>query len=143
MARQRRWLPLLALLPLAAASCSKRDDLNPVQGQVLYRDQPLAGALVSLHTAGVTDLKADPPIGLTKEDGTFSLTTGQRPGARAGQYIVTVLCSEPVKPSSRNISTAPVETQDRLQGAYAVAETSRIRVEIKPGPNQLEPFRLK
>jgi hypothetical protein len=143
MGGQGRGVWLLALLSLAAASCSDRDRLNPVHGQVLYRDQPLAGALVSFHPADAADLKADPPVGLTKQDGTFSLSTGQLDGARTGKYVVTILCSEPVKSSSRGISTAPAETQDRLKGAYATADTSRIRVEIKPGLNQLEPFRLK
>ncbi len=35
------------------------------------------------------------------------------------------------------------ETEDRLKGAYANRNASKIIVKIKDGPNQLEPFDLK
>ncbi len=35
------------------------------------------------------------------------------------------------------------DTEDRLSGAYSDLSKSQLRAEIKPGPNQLEPFKLK
>jgi len=138
----RRLSPLLAVGFLISSGCG--GGLNPVQGTVLYKNQPLKGAVVTFHPKGVNEITAVRPVGLTDEDGTFRLTTGQKEGAPAGEYIVTVICSEEVGPRDKKvISTAPPETRDRLQGAYANAAKSEFKAEIKNGVNQLEPFHLK
>ncbi|HJZ90642.1 MAG TPA: hypothetical protein VKE40_07185 [Gemmataceae bacterium] len=135
---------LIVPLSLGGLSCSKSSEsLNPVEGKVLFNKQPLSGALVTLHPKGKTDMTTIPSVGLTREDGTFTVTTGEKTGAPAGEYVVTIICSEEVKSKPGVISTGPVETQDRLQGAYADWATSKITVEIKKGANQLEPFDLK
>jgi hypothetical protein len=138
-----RWLGLFAAS--CCLSCSGGSGLNPVQGTVLYKDQPLKGAVVTFHPKGADDITAIRPVGLTKEDGTFTVTTGQNEGAPAGEYIVTFICSEVVgiKGDKQAFSTAPPETQDMFQGAFADRQTSSFKVEIKKGPNQLEPFQLK
>jgi hypothetical protein len=143
-----KWLGLGCFLALCGVSCSSsKSALNPVQGKVLYKDQPVAGALVTFHPKGDNNIKTIRPVGLTKEDGTFTLTSGQDEGALAGDYVVTFICSEPVGGLKTNkekiISTAPPETQDRFQGAYSNAVTSKYNVVIKAGPNQLEPFKLQ
>lgn len=127
---------------LLTTSCSS-GSLQPVQGKVLLNGTPLSGALVALHPKGGADLKSIPSTGLTKEDGTFSIMTGDKPGAPVGEYIVTIVCSEVVKGKPGVISTGEPETVDRLKGAYATKDNSKITVEIKSGPNQLEPFDLK
>jgi hypothetical protein len=136
----------LALLPaLCCLSCSSGPKVNPVEGQVFYKDKPLAGAVVTFHPKEGHAVKAVRPNGLTKEDGTFTLTTGTQEGAPAGTYTVTIICSVEKKPpgKSKVISTAPAETEDILRGGYADVTRSQIQVEIKNGPNKLEPFRLK
>jgi hypothetical protein len=141
-----RWHWPGCLLALCCLSCSSsKSEFNPVQGKVLYKDQPLAGATVTFHPKGKTDLQTIRPVGLTKEDGSFALNTGPDAGAPAGQYIVTFICSEVVgqQGDKKVISSRPPETRDRLQGAYADAQTSTFQVEIKIGPNQLAPFQLK
>ncbi len=138
-----RWPFLALLLGPCGLSCSGNAGLSPVQGKVLYKDQPIKGVLVTFHPK-TADLTTHLPIGLTREDGTFTLTTGQSEGAPPGVYVVTFLCSEEVETKGkRTLSTAPPETQDRFRGAYADRATSTFRVEIKKGTNQLEPFRLK
>jgi hypothetical protein len=125
-------------------SCSgSGGKLNPVEGKVLYKDKPLKGAVLTFHPKGANDVTTVRPVGMTREDGTFTLTTGQKEGAPAGEYVVTLLCPEEVNPSKKSFSTKAPETQDRFQGAYAKPETSTFKVEIKKGTNQLEPFRLK
>jgi hypothetical protein len=137
-------LCLAALLSLVSVSCSgSSETLYPVQGKVLHNNQPLAGALVSFHPKSGSDVKTMIPTGLTKEDGTFTVATGDKPGAPAGEYVVTIICSEEIKPKAGQISTGPPDTQDRLKGAFADKASSRITVEIKKGNNQLEPFELK
>ena len=86
------------------------------------------------------------PTGLTKDDGTFTLTTGDKSGARVGQYVVTIICTEvpaDAKKNEKDRSTGGAESQDRLQGAYADSTKSTIKVEIKKGKNKLDPFRIE
>src|SRR5262249_10851529 len=102
-----RWPLLAMLLGLCSLACSGSDGLNPVLGKVLYKDQPVKGLLVTFHPKGKADLTTHLPVGLTKEDGTFTLTTGQKEGAPAGEYVVTVIWSEEVAPKNpKVISTA-------------------------------------
>jgi hypothetical protein len=139
--RQRPWRALALLTALLCASCSGGVPLNPVHGKVLLKDQPLKGALVTFHPNGPTDINTILPTGVTGEDGTFNVTTGKKEGAPAGEYVVTLICSEQVGPPKR-MSMEPPQTRDRLGGTYARKETSKLRVEIKKGVNQLEPFNL-
>ena len=135
---------LVAVLVLLGAGCSQKVNLNPVTGKVLYQGEPLAGALVSLHPDASTSANATPPTGYTKPDGTFSVVTGEIEGALPGKYTVTVMCQIPVKTKTEGMSFGGEgETEDRLKGAYANRDTSQIKVTIKDGPNQLEPFDLK
>ncbi len=134
-------IALAFVLAMASIGCSEKAKLNPVQGKVLLGGQPLAGALVSFHPQ---DRKADPPTGYTKEDGTFSVMTGEVEGAKPGTYQITIMCQVPVKTKSGGMSFGGTEeTEDRLKGAYSNRDSSQIKVTIKDGPNQLEPFDLK
>lgn len=135
---------LLVLLGFGAISCSQPVSLNPVQGKVLHQSKPLGGALVVFHPEAGQDIKQQSTTGLTKEDGTFSLTTGETSGAPAGKYVVTIICATPVASTGEGMAFGGIpETEDRLKGAYANRDTSQIKVEIKTGSNQLEPFDLK
>ena len=143
--RLPRWQWLVALVGLCGLGCSgSSGKLNPVQGKVLHQGQPLAGALVTFHPKGEADIKFVPPVGLTKEDGTFTVTTGKSEGAPAGEYVVTIICSE-LDPGAKKggFSTAEPETRDRLRGAYANKANSRLSATITKGDNKLEPFDLK
>ena len=142
--RYPRLWPWLVLLPaLFCLSCSRGGGLNPVRGKVLYKNQPLKGALVTFHPRGANDITTVRPVGLTREDGTFTVTTGQKEGAPAGEYVVTLICSEEVaRKDKRTISTEPPQTRDRFGGTYANRETSKFRVEIRSCVTQLEPFNL-
>jgi hypothetical protein len=137
-----RWLVVLAAV--ACASCSKDAGLNPVQGKILYKGNALAGAVITFHPKGAgRNINTQLPVGHSGEDGSFTLTTGDKQGAPAGEYAVTVICPEEVKLPKGQISTAPPESKDRFQGAYANRDSTTIRAEVKAGPNQLEPFQLK
>jgi hypothetical protein len=145
----RNWISILGsclvvLAAMSGLSCSdSAATLNPVQGKVLLNGQPLAGAMVTLHRKEGADVSTMPSTGLSKDDGTFTIMTGDKAGAPAGSYVVTIICSEVVKSKEGMISTAAPETQDRLKGAYADRSKSNLTVEVKKGPNQLEPFNLK
>jgi hypothetical protein len=137
-----RWL---ALMPVVCCiSCSSDNGLNPVHGKVLYKGEPLKGVLVTFHPKE-EDINFVRPVGLTGEDGAFSLTTGDNEGAPAGEYVLTFICSEDApSPKSKAMSmNMSVESVDRLKGAYAERSSSTIEIEVKPGTNELEPFQLK
>jgi hypothetical protein len=136
-----RWLALLPVL--CCLSCAAKDGLNPVQGKIFYKNEPMSGALVTFHPKGGDDITALRPTGLVKDDGTFQLATGPKEGAPAGEYVVTVIWSEIAPKAKKGFSTEMPETQDRLKGAYATKATSTLKVEVKKGVNQLEPFQLK
>jgi len=131
-------LPALGCL---ACSGGGGAGLNPVQGKVLYKNQPLKGALVTFHPKGAANLNTLRPTGLTGEDGRFKVVTGEQDGAPAGGYVVTFVCSEEVKPKKPFAMEVP-EIRDRFRGTYANREASKFTVEIKNGVNQLEPFNL-
>lgn len=116
--------------------------MNEVQGKVIYQDKPLAGALVTFHPKGQKDVHTVPSTGMTKEDGTFALTTGKKDGAPAGEYLVTIICTK-MPDSKKGLSTGGVDSEDILQGAYAIRDASKITVTVANGKNQLEPFNLK
>jgi hypothetical protein len=140
----RRWLVLLAAV--AITSCSKGDALNPVQGTILdNKGQPVDGAVVTFHPkGGGKNYTLVLPVGRTGADGTFTLRTGEKEGAAAGEYVVTLVCHEVVNPQAKGkISLAPPETKDRFGDAYANRNNSRLHAEVKAGPNQLSPFQLK
>jgi hypothetical protein len=135
---------LLALSVLFLASCSGSGTLHPVRGQVLYKDAPAKGAVVTFHPKGDTSITAQHPSGVTGEDGSFTLTTGPKNGASAGEYVVTIEWYEEVaKPTgivrNRDDQTPP---KDRLEGRYAKLANSKLTAQVKSGNNQLEPFRL-
>jgi hypothetical protein len=140
--RPRLGPALVLLAAVACASCSGGGGgaLNPVKGKILDgKGQPLAGAVLTFHPKG--GAKAVLPVGRSGADGEFTLATGNKDGAPAGEYVVTVIWPEEAKQDGK-ISMAPPENRDRLNGAFANRDTSTLRAEVKAGANQLDPIRL-
>jgi hypothetical protein len=137
-----RWLVLATAL--FCLSCSGGGDrLNPVSGKVTYKKQPLKGATVTFHPQGAMTKQTHPSVGLTDENGEFTLRTGKKTGAPAGQYVITVICSATVDKKGKGaISTEPPDAKDILGGAYADVKTSTIKREVKAGTNQIDPIDL-
>jgi hypothetical protein len=137
------WLALFCLCGLA---CSREDALQPVEGKVVFKDKGIQGAVVTFHPKGADPIRALRPVGFTKEDGAFTLQTGQKEGAPPGEYTVTVIWPKEVGPpkGTKILGTdSGVDTVDFFQGAYADAAKSAFQREIKRGPNKLEPLLLK
>jgi hypothetical protein len=140
------WLflsPWALLLPWAVLLSSCSNGLNSVQGKVLYKGNPIKGAVVFFHPVNANALTTKRPSGVTAEDGTFTLGTGKDNGAPAGQYIVTVVWYKEAAPSTKIAMTQPPEPEDQWKGRFADPKSSQLTVEIKPGVNQLEPFKLE
>jgi len=102
---------------------------HAVRGVVYYDGTPLPHAQVVFHPA---DSKAPRADALSDVDGTFTLSTyTPGDGAPAGEYDVTVVASRP------RDDQRPV--RHLLPARLAKKETSGLRLEVKPGPNE---FRL-
>src|SRR5262249_54568095 len=130
---------LACVLVLAASGCGVKDEgppVYPVRGQVLFRGTPAAGADVFLHPADGGDPRAAPhPHGKADARGQFRLTRRRLDdGAPAGGYVVTIFWA-----AAENVE----EPSDRLQGRYQSPKASKLRVQVKPGDNDLPPFNLQ
>jgi hypothetical protein len=128
---------LAACCSLACEACSTKPEASqkptfPVKGQVLAEGRPASGVLVVFHLLDATGPQPLRAYARTDADGTFTLSTYQpHDGAPAGRYAVTV------------VSPDDNEGRHWLPPRYALPDTSGLRVEIKPGTNQLTPFRLR
>jgi hypothetical protein len=126
------------LLPLLPCSCAgvKRKPVFPVQGKVLYQGKPTANAVVFLHLLGDADANEPKPHGVVGADGSFQISTyGDKDGAPAGQYAVTVVWKTEAKGGDDQDNLLPVR--------YMSPSTSGLTAQVKEGPNELEPFQLK
>jgi hypothetical protein len=133
------------VLAVTGPACSSGGGLHPVHGTVTVNGEPAAGAVVVFHPEG-GGMKAVPPTAVVAPDGTFTLATGDKPGAPAGNYVVTVTWADTSKkPTEQQIMMGAnkYDGPDRLNGRYATPQQSQLRAEIKSGENRLAPFELK
>lgn len=108
----------------------------PAQGQVTINGQPIPDLIVRLTSTDSSSTGSNGrfPVGVTDDEGVFHISTnGERDGAVAGKYCVTIVWPENDGPPLR----------DRLQGAYATAAKSNLNVTIEPEENVFPPFELK
>ena len=136
---------LFATLALSGPACSSGGSLHPVRGKVSVNGQPAAGAVLVFHPEGA-NLETIPPTAIVGPDGTFTLATGDKSGAPAGKYAVTVTWPDTSKKPTEiqvMIGANPYDGPDQLKGRYATPQRSPLRAEVKSGDNQLEPFDLK
>jgi len=130
-----------------------RIKVYPVNGKVLYKGKPAAGARIIFHPQGGSDkMMQERPVGFAGDDGVFQLTTfDSGDGAPAGEYIVTVKWTGGARQPSYGAAdeNAPpedprdrVRRKDRLKGKYWDPRKSELRAAIDEGPNDLSPFDL-
>jgi hypothetical protein len=135
-----KWRALLlcvwcVILLAVGVGCGTSDPPYPVQGKVLFKGKPAEGAVVTFVRQSGKDERY---AAVVAEDGTFRLSArGTFDGAPAGHYAVTVFYLSPEKKVDGQ-NAGP----DLLKGKYAGPRTTPLKVEIKPGENQLEPFVL-
>ena len=129
----------------AVAGCSGRDPRQkacyPVEGQVLVKSQPAAGAIVAFQPASggnPQEWYAGYPLATVGADGTFHVVTyGNQDGAPAGEYIVTI-----VWPGERDPKDEEASPPDKLNGQYADPTKSPLKAKVENGPTKLAPFNI-
>jgi len=133
----------IAFIAIKSSGCnSSKDKLYPVRGKVMYKNEPMAGAIVYFHLDGSRDITKQVPYGTADANGEFQLSTfpvGE--GAPAGDYVVTVIW--PGKATgNRETGGRNDEPPDRLNKKYATPGPQSPKVTVKPEPNQLDPINL-
>ena len=110
---------------LFLAGCS--GDWGNVAGKVTVDGKPLEKGVVTLHPMN------DGPAAYGQvQDGSFTVSTGQKAGVAAGSYKVTVAAT--TIPRSGTKEKAQFLTPPK----YATPKTSDLKAEVKPGGNTLE-----
>ena len=143
----RKLILLLVWVALAGlfTSCAKKGGSKtcfPVKGQVLFKSQPVVGALVVFEPATKSDPHWPSATGITDEEGRFSLTTYEEDdGAPAGEYNVGI--SGNGGGFKRKAPLKKKSEPDPLQGRFSNPRTSKIHARVEEKRNDLEPFNLK
>ena len=130
---------VMALLPLACASCGNTSGLYPVSGTVTYKGKPAAGAAVFLQRKGSDLLNEHTIMGIVEEDGGFTLVCGSiGKGAPPGAYDVLIEWRQDLNPAKGLARKG----HDRLKGRYADPKRPRLQAVVKAETNHLPPFEL-
>jgi hypothetical protein len=132
---------LLVLSVVASlVGCSGAHGTASVRGTVLYKGQPVEGAMVIFHPKG-DGATAKPAQGKTDSGGHFTVATyfgpGDQPtGALPGDYTVTVTkIDEPQGTFDPHKDPPP---KNHLPVKYATPQHSPLTATIKPGSNRPE-----
>jgi hypothetical protein len=135
---------LTMTLLLAACGCSGKDSRQkvcyPVEGQVMVKSQPAAGAIIAFQPAGghSEEWFAGYPQATVESDGSFHVVTyGNQDGAPAGDYVVTIIW-----PGGRDPNDEEIMLPDKLEGKYADAKKTPLKAKVENGPTKLPAFNI-
>lgn len=133
-------LPIVAVV-VAAAGCGggdlSRAVVHPVTGRIEVSDRPAGDARLAFHPLDSARARGTRPVGISRPDGTFELTTySAGDGAPEGEYVVTVFWMNEAMPLDECNCPDPL-AHDRLFGLYADAATSELRATIRAGSNDV------
>ena len=160
----RIWLVAVILATLTG--CGFKANMVPVSGVVMYRGEPVEGAEVALiprdsgtPAGGVIDGDSEPEAraarGVTDGSGKFTVKTyfgpeADAPGARPGEYIVTV--TKYIPPEGMTVfEWAQAQAQPNpsvpplrylVPKKYSGARTSRLSVTVQKGSDNHFPLEL-
>src|SRR5262245_20913474 len=140
---RRQYTVLLLVLGLVLAlgtafllSSARRPSAEPtlyaVEGKVLVNGEPAENLNVAFHPQG-GDKNLFCPVGRTNSKGIFHLMTRSgADGAPAGDYRVTLVWPDGLVDECENID---LTLHDRLKGAYAKADQSKLQVTVRSSDN--------
>jgi hypothetical protein len=136
---ERRWRLVAVLAVATICGCRGEPPPQPVRGSVFYRGKPAEGAVV---TFVALESESNPPkrfAAIAGADGSFRVSSrGVHDGIPVGTYAIAVFYLSPEKKAD-GLNAGP----DLLKGKYSDAKTSSLRAELKPGENELPPFRFE
>src|SRR5688500_8421986 len=124
----------IAYLALLAAGCNS-SGVNPVEGQVNWKDgspaKELAGSLIFFNLAE----KETTAQGMIKPDGSFKVSTNKPDdGALVGEHIVTIIeVGRQSVGGAESGALAPAKVDTK----YMTPNSSDLRATVKPGRNKI------
>lgn len=142
-----RTAALCGLALAVVGGCSrgpKEKAVYKVRGRVAYEGTPMAGAVLTFHSADAKD-RTTPAHATADADGRYDLYT-YRPGdgAPAGDQIVTIYWPGPRPKAAPKGVTADADdpgamsTVDKLDGRYATVGASKLRATVAPKDNEID-----
>lgn len=134
-------LGLLLAAPFGALTgCSEQPiPVVPVSGKVLFQGQPAPGAQVVLHPVAKDPERVFSATGKVRDDGTFKIGVNiDGDGAPPGEYVATVQWFKPVQ-TDGGAGPGP----NVIPATYGDPAQSPLKVTVKDGPTELEPFQLR
>jgi hypothetical protein len=152
--KMRLVLVLAALaVPAACGGCGNPPGMYTVQGTVLHKGEPAAGAVVYFHPDEPAAARsATIPFAIADDDGRFRVECDSLGGCPAGKYSVLVEWRDlsgdgVVAVKSRGKTNLAKRSRvrsgpDRLGGRYFDLARPLLHVEVLPQSNTLSPFEL-
>jgi hypothetical protein len=128
-----------AVLALACASCSNKNNIYPVSGKVTYKGSPATGATVFFHRQGGDAMNDHMMMGIVQDDGSFELVCGSLgKGAWPGEYDVLIEW----KRVSGQSKGRPQHGPDKMKGRYADPKRPLLHATVEEKATNLPPFEL-
>lgn len=124
---------------LAVFGCGHDDELTPVRGRVFYHDQPMPGGTIVFTPDVERGGRGPLAIGEIGADGRYSLRSGDKLGAVAGWYRVTIAPPAHAGAPGQTVSPPAVELPRR----YSDPEQSGLLREVRPGKSGEQDFYLE
>ncbi|MBM3993096.1 MAG: hypothetical protein FJ303_02910 [Planctomycetes bacterium] len=116
----------LALIACFVAGCSKKSTtLNSVTGKVLYKGVPLTTGIIVFSPDTSRGESGKIAFSKIKEDGSYTLYTGDEPGATAGWYRVTVASIAAPSASYQSAGVSLIDSK------YCDPQLSQLSCEVK------------
>jgi hypothetical protein len=113
--------------------------VHPVEGKVLFNDQPCAEAEVVFHPLDGQLERGRRPQATTDANGRFVITTNiAGDGAVAKEYAITVELRDKIMRGEDMVRDGP----NLLPARYAKPETSKLRYRVVEGINQVPVLKL-
>jgi hypothetical protein len=121
----------LVILAVCLAGCRERErELAPVRGTVYHEGKPLAGGTIVFAPDADRGGHGPLAVGEIHSDGTFTLHTGDRPGAVPGWHRITVMDASPRADPGQSHKA---DRRPRLPLEYSDPDRSGQRYEVEAG----------
>ncbi len=140
---QVRTLLVMSVLIWIGAGCAqKKVPVYPVGGRITYNGKPVPKATLYFISVGTFSSKDLLPRAVTREDGTFAVSTYHREdsdqpdGAPAGEYRISIIWAA-------QKSAIPGPPLDLLGGRYSDPERSGLRARVDADGNNELAINLK
>jgi hypothetical protein len=132
----------VVIATLALIGCAQKKSgpiCYPTRGQITYKNNPLAEAMVVLHRIGGDVEGGQKPIAYTDAEGKFALTTYKTSdGAPPGEYAITVELRAPKMVGEEMTRSGP----NLLPSKYARPDSSGLKYQVVEGENEIPAIAL-